>query len=242
MNSWKTAKDLAFFEIKNSWLHRLLLLSLSGGIMLIITLGAFQHYFENSTMGIDIFFILIIFYSYAWAVPKPFQYQKISDENYASPVFIFLHQLAIKNEVLIKSRFIIFFTMILPYLIIFISLLYISPQLRGILDVTSFISFVILWVSVGLAFGAVFPASDLGDVNVTTEKLLLYIFLLIIGVGVVFAFAYALYGNGIIHFTTYLAAQWPLLTAIGSILTAIVSVLFWWKHALKKIQVIDFLN
>ncbi|GEL76423.1 hypothetical protein [Tenuibacillus multivorans] len=242
MNTWKEARALARFEFKSSWSKRITLLIFTTLLILFIMISSFQSYFDNSNMGIDVFFIILIGYSYMWSIPKGFQYEKVSEHTYVSPVFIFMHQLPIKNEVLIKSRFYIFLMQLIPFLVVVMSLLYLSPELRSVLDVSSFIAFVILWVSFGVAFGAIFPASDLGDHNVTTERIIVYSAVFLIIFSTVFAVVYITYGEGIIHFTTYLADKWPVQTAIISIVVAITSVIGWLKAALRKIEKVDFLT
>lgn len=240
MNDWKEAFWLAKFELKKLKLG-FVLLALMAIMFSMFFATVIPKNMERSTVMLDIFFFIVFGFGTAWIKPKEFNHQKIGGDFWASPFFITLRQLPIQKDVLIKSRFIIFFAFAVPYYLGISILTYaFSPDLRAALDLKEYFAFIMIWIGIGIHLGASFPASDVGY-RLSTVNFVLYIFALFFGFMFIFTIFNVLYGNGFVPLTMLMAEKWPLVSIIASVLFAAIGVLYSQKYMSKKIEKMDYL-
>ncbi|PKR77304.1 hypothetical protein CEY16_11255 [Halalkalibacillus sediminis] len=240
MDNWKKAAWIAKFELKKSLLGIVLLLVILA-ILPFLVHNSFEDYMQNNYMGFDGFFIIIFGFLAIWCKPKHFQYQKIEGDLWASPYFVMLHQLSIPKDVLVKSRFIVFFTYSIPFHILLLVVIYaFVPYVQSLFSIWEFVSFAIIWIGVGIVIGAIYPASDSGD-YVTMQKMIVYF---IAGVMGYFLVSFALYyfsDYGIVYWTAEWAANYPLISIIISVLISTLSIQYWIHYTKKNMNKIDYL-
>ncbi|MEK4174782.1 hypothetical protein NST97_02050 [Aeribacillus sp. FSL K6-1305] len=240
MNDWKEAFWLAKFELKKLKLG-FVLLALMAIMFSMFFATVIPKNMERSTVMLDIFFFIVFGFGTAWIKPKEFNHQKIGGDFWASPFFITLRQLPIQKDVLIKSRFIIFFAFAVPYYLGVSILTYaFSPDLRAALDLKEYFAFIMIWIGIGIHLGASFPASDVGY-RLSTVRFALYIFALFFGFMFIFTIFNILYGNGFVPLTMLIAEKWPLVSIIASVFFAAIGVLYSQKYMSKKIEKMDYL-
>lgn len=238
MQTWKQAFSLAMFEVRASWRSLPLLFF----VLVFLTMVLFEIFLKSDT-GLkfiyDFVFILLFGTVPAWIKPKEFQFQKLENDFWGTAYFIFLNQLAIPKEVLIKSRFINYFIIAIPlYIALFISL-FIFFDSSTMFSIGQYIAFAIIWISFGIYCGALFPAGDTGE-YITNLKLNIYSILLIAGTLGLLVFIRILTGNGIVHWSMEAAKHWPFLSSIISIILAIAGVKYWLHYAAKNMEKIDY--
>lgn len=238
MENWKQAIWLAKFELKaspTSILKIVLALFLSTEFFAI----TFSNYLDHKIVMFDIFFIMAFGFVIPIMKPKVFQYQKVGDNVWASPNFLLLYKLPISKDVLIKSRFIIYFAYSIPFHILLLCLLYLTPSFREAMSISTYIPFSIIWFCFAIYFGCSVPASDAGD-TLPIIKHIIYIILLIAGFALVLLIFYKLYGHGIVYWTMNLADQWPVISALVSLLLAFIGFQYWQKYMLKSMEKRDY--
>lgn len=240
MKSWKEAFWLAKFELNESKLRFLLLLLFYP----LITLGLisnFESYLEINSVTIDFFFILLFTFAAIWAKPKHFQVQQVSDELVASPAIFLLQQLPITKELIVKSRFIIYFVYSIPPQILLLTLLYLlTPAVHGMIGIGPYLSFVIIWLSFGVYIGGIVPTSDAGD-KASRVKVAVYGVLMVIALIAFFTLFTLFSEHGIVHWTLIFAKKWPLLSGSLSIVLAFIGLNYWQRYMNKMIGKLDYL-
>ncbi|MUK88714.1 hypothetical protein GMD78_09950 [Ornithinibacillus sp. L9] len=242
MNTWKQAFKLATFELKQSKIN--LIFSL---VITLFLLGylrkSLPEYVENGFLGFDLFFMIL--FSFATAMPKPkaFQIQNIQPNFIVSPILLMQKHLPIKEEVLIKSRFIIHFIYTFPFQVIaIVGLLYLAT-FPAHFSIDSMIAFAILWLSFSFYVGFIFPASDTGDKGfLATTAGLFIIGILTVGIGsILFTLFHAITGHGFVYWSIIAADKWPLFTSIASIIAAYSGYHFWKNYMKRNMNKIDYI-
>ncbi|MDQ0158241.1 hypothetical protein [Alkalibacillus salilacus] len=237
---WKEATRLALFEWKIEWFKRLFLQCLLTYGLLMFSFGMMEGVLDGGGIGLDYFYLAMFGLIYGWLVPRSFQYQKISAETYASPIFFMLHKLPIANHVLVRSRFIIFYLNAIPVLtLLFIGFTFI-PELQQVLSTNGFVAFAAIWMSFGLSVGALFPASDLGDRGITNMKLVAITIGLIIAITLAILPSYIFYDDGIMNLSIEIANRWPFISIAIAVFTAIIANKLWINYAMSKMKQVDF--
>lgn len=241
MDNWKQAFWLAKFELRKSlmglWSFLIMLMAFS---LLFVTM--MPSYLEKGFVGMDLFFLIAFGISAVWVKPKEFQYQKIDENMWGSPLFMTLSQLPIKKEVLVRSRFLIYFIYAIPFQILLLSLLYIfSAEVRGVMSIPSYIAFSSIWLAYGLCSGGAFPAVDAGD-RITLSKSIVQSIILLFVTMVALTTFHLVYGNGIIYWTMMLADRWTILSLLISAFVIVAGLRYWKSYTYKKMNQIDYLK
>lgn len=240
MKSWQQAFWLAKFELKNSKLSFLYLLLFYP----LITLGFisnFESYLDVNFVGIDFFFILLFTFAAIWMKPKQFQIQQMNDKLVASPAMFMLQQLPITKDLIVKSRFIIYFIYSLPPQILLLIFLYLfTPSIHGMMEVSSYLAFAIIWLSFNIYVGGMIPASDAGD-KASQRKVAVYAVVMFAGLIAFFTFFNAVSDYGIVHWTLIIAKRWPLLSGALSIILVFIGLNYWQSYMKKVMGKLDYL-
>lgn len=240
MNTWKQALWLAKYELKAS-IASIIFCWISLSIICLLFSMSISVYLDSNYIGFDIFFILLfIFAPYYWK-SKHFQYKKVSTNFWANPIFIMLLQLPINKHALVKSRLLIHLVYALPFAITVFPLLYfINGDVRNIMALSTYIAFVIIWLSFSVYFGLILAASDVGDY--VTPIRWVYYSILVFGVfaGII-AFFHFYLQRGIVDWTIQLATVWPLQSIIISIILTILGWKYWQFYMLRTIKKLDYL-
>lgn len=240
MSTWKRAFWLAKFELKESKLNFLFLFLFFPFIILGVS-STFSSYLEANFVGIDIFFILLFTFAATWTKPKHFQIQQMNDELVASPAIFMLQQLPITTEVIIKSRFIIYFIYSLPIqILLLISLYVLTPSLKDMIGIGLYVVFAIIWLSFSIYMGGMVPASDAGD-RATQRKVAVYGVLMVIAAIAFFTFFHVVSDYGIVQWTLIFAKKWPILSSVLSIILAFFGLNYWQSYMKKVMKKIDYL-
>jgi len=240
MNTMKQALWLAKFEMKASVKPYFLLFGFA------ILYGIFFSLISSTynTLLFDFFFLFVFWYMAVSTRPKEFQLQKISEGVWASPFVLMLNQLPIPKNVLFISRFIVYFIFSLPFHIFILTFTYIfSAELRETIPATSYIVFSIIWICFGIAFGSMFPASDVGDKVPTKKWIFAALGVLFYGVVTGIVITVNMYsGRGIVSWSMYAAREFPFMSLLFSCLAAISAVIYYMRAMRKKIAQIDYLK
>ncbi len=239
MNRWQQAFRLSKFELIHSKKSILFLLFLLAPYSFFLTMSI-GSYLEEHFMLYDIFFLLTFGVAAIWAKPKEYQYQKLSDNMWAQPFTVFLNQLPIPREIVVRSRFIIYFIYSLPFHLAVLVIMYsFAPELRQTLPPLEFIAFSLIWLSFGICYGSVYPASDSGD-KVTNVKMAFYAVVLLGSFSLIlFAVPY-LSSYGLVGLTIVLASKWPIVSSLISVIAAGASVEFWMRYMKKHMNKLDY--
>lgn len=243
MNNWKQAFVLAKFEIRESkqiFIYLFLYYCLFISLFVMISYLVGDFYFG----GLDIFYLLLFTFVPFWIRPKEFQYQKTHGDIWASPAVITLNQLPIKRDIIIKSRFILYFIYSFPFqLFLLVSLYLLTPNMQTNMSPISYISFSIIWLSFGVYAGLSIVTTDAGDQYGKGKRklyltlsfgILIAIILLILCFGLIFSY-------GIVHWTIIFAQKWPFISAAISTLLAFLGFKHAQQHMKKTMEKIDYL-
>lgn len=239
MNTWKEAILLAKFELKSSQ-AQLFLCWLILTILSLIFLTSFKGYVEENYIGFDIFFLLVISFGPFWFRSKQFQYRRISNRLWASPVLIMQNELPIPKEVIAKSRLIIYLAYLMPFIFTVFSFLYIfNGTVREMMDLFTYAAFVLIWILYALYFGMIMPSSDAGDYHTPTKMVVSFLISFSLGLGFILFF-YQVLGYGIVAWTIMLAQDWAFVAIGISIILVIIS----WKalpiYMVKTMKKLDY--
>lgn len=239
MQEWKQALWLAKFELKVSK-RSFLFLFVFLIFMSLYFISSFSSYLANDFVGLDFFFILMFTVATVWTKPKWFQIQRINDGLLVAPSLIMLNQLPIKHDVIIKSRFIIFYMYSIPFqILLLISLYAFTPVLQN-MTIGTYISFSIIWLSLSVYVGSIFAASEAGDKS-TSTKTFVYGILLIVGALAIFTAFHLIFDYGIVHWTLIFAQKWPIPSTLISIILAVIGFKYWQRYMRKTMERIDYL-
>ncbi len=241
MNTWKQASSLAWFELRKSKMSLLYfaIMLLASTILFVSMLSS---YLQKSFVGMDVFFLIAFGFSPVWMKPKEFQYQKIDERTWGSPLFITLSQLPIKKEVLAGSRFIVYFTYAIPFQILLLISLYVfSSDIRVTMSPAAYFIFSVIWMAYGICVGGAFPAVDAGD-HITLQKSIVQAILLFFALMIMLVIFHIAFGFGLVAWTIILAKEWPLVSTVVSIITAIIGYRYYVNYAYKKMAKIDYLK
>ena len=247
MKSWKQAFWLAKFELTASPLHLLALYILGPLFILFLTLTifslSFDNYLDTNYVGFDMIFIFLLTLVPAWLRPKGSQIQQVNSDHelWAAPTLVMHLQLAIPKEILIKSRFVIYFFYSFPLQCIFLFSIYImTPNLQSMISPSDYLVFCIIWLSFAIYIGFIMPAGDVGDrINLKTVTLS---FIGIVFGTIAFLTSFILMTrHGLVYSTIIVAQKWPILSIIGSLGLAILGILYWQYYMKKSINKTDYL-
>src|SRR5690625_2465963 len=229
------------FELKQSKLNFLLLLIFLPLIILGF-IASFESYLDLNFVGIDFYFILSFTFATVWTKPKYFQVQQLNDELVASPTVVMLQQLPISNELIIKKCFFIFFFIFSfhPHFFLFIALYLFTPTIHGIMDLSLYIVFAIIWLSFGVYMGGIIPTSDAGD-RASPRKVVVYAVLMLVGIIAFFTIFHIVSDYGIVHWTLIIAKEWPILSSVFSVIFAYFGFIYWQSYMKKMMEKLDYL-
>lgn len=242
MQDWKQAYSLAKLELKESKSGLLFAFVFTMFILYFIA-TSLESYLDNGYAGYDFFFIILFTFAGIWTMPKEFQSKKINADLMASPVLMMHKQLPIKDNVIIKSRFIIYFFYSFPFQLISLIAFYLLTPLYGMLSFSSFIALAIIWLAFGIYVGYAIPASEAGikGASATTLGSIIITIVSFIGLLFVFTFIHFLSGNGIVYWSIIFAQKWPLLSVIISIVLASLAFRYYKRSMKKKMDELDYL-
>ncbi|QKY70607.1 hypothetical protein [Lentibacillus sp. CBA3610] len=240
MADWKEAWRLAKFEIKASkW-------TFPPPFILIILVGmgiasSMGEYLNNGVVVQDLVFTLIFTFMPAWIRPKDFQMKAINETMVAGPSVMMLKMIPVQEDVLIKSRFFVYYVLAMPLQVIFLIMLYpITPALWDVLALGGYIAFSVIWLAFSIYFGSIFPASEAGDTTKKFFDVWYSVIFLICYLGILTAI-HLITGQGILYWTIIAAQKWPLLSSVISILLAFVGVKYWAHYMKKHMRKMDYL-
>ncbi|MEC5424110.1 hypothetical protein QGM71_11465 [Virgibacillus sp. C22-A2] len=242
MQEWKQAYSLAKLELRMSKFGFLSAFLFSMFILFFIV-TSIESYMENGFVGIDFFFVLLFSVATIWTKPKEFQIKKVSGDLIVLPLVVMQKQLPIKQDVIMKSRFIVHFFYSFPFQLLALIGIYFMSPLPEMLSVGSFIAFAIIWLSFGVYAGYVFPLSEIGTkgpLTSTVGTIFIGVTLLIVLLSI-FTMIHVLFENGIVYWSIILAQKWPIVSSIASILLAFFGFAHWQHYMKKAMDKLDYL-
>jgi|SRR5690625_2808298 len=239
MENWKEALWLTKLELKYYAKSFLLLLGILI-MLLIIIVPTMADYFENSTLGIDVFFILAFCIITTWIKPKQFQNQDHSNGLLLSPYLVILQQLPIKKEIMIKHRFLTYIIISIPFNILFLVSLYLlTPIIHDTMPIGTYLVFSIFWLCFSIYVGCSEIVTESGaDKALLIMRGLVLGFISVLAIIIVF---HKVYPRGFVHWTIYVSTNFPILVILISVSLAIFGFKFWMKRMDRKIERIDYL-
>ncbi|WP_010097747.1 hypothetical protein [Ornithinibacillus scapharcae] len=196
---------------------------------------------KNRFAGLDIFFVMLFIFGPLWFRPKELQIQKPNGDVWASPLTIMNLQLPIKRNIIVLKSIIFYFLGSFPFqLYMFVILYSFSPEIRTELDLISYLSFAIIWLSFGIYFGFSSLPIEVGY-KMKSSVLNTILSLLLLGAIVVIIIVFPFYFTyGIVEWTIIFAIKWPIISAVISIFAAIIGYYYWKNKMLKLIKQADF--
>ncbi|MEN1966784.1 hypothetical protein WMZ97_01795 [Lentibacillus sp. N15] len=242
MKDWKQAFGLATFELKASKGSFLVLFLFF--LLMLIFFSTVLNYDVDKKTGLFDIFVFYIFSSFIMVTVKSkgFQLSQMNKNIVASPTFVMLHQLAIKKETIIKSRFIIHFVYSFPFQLAFLICLYpITPGIQHALSPSSYISLAVIWLSFGFYAGYCFPASEAGMKKGNVKSMVLSFVWIMGGILIIVDLIPRFTEYSIFYWTVILAQKWPLVSSLISIILAVLGIIYYLRYARKSMAKFDYL-
>lgn len=239
MENWKEALWLTKLELRYYTKGFLLLIGILI-MLLIFIVPTMADYFENSTLGIDVFFILAFGIITTWVKPKQFQNQDDSNGLLLSPYLVMLQQLPTKKEIMIKHRFLTYMLISIPFNILFLVSLYIlSPIIHDTMSIGTYLVFSVFWLCFSIYIGCSEIVTEAGgDKSLLIMRGLALGFIIVLAIIIIF---HKIYPRGFVHWTIYISTNFPVLVTLISVFLAIFGFKFWMKRMDRKIRKIDYL-
>lgn len=240
MKEWKQAWKLAMYEVKAHGILTYFLLVVALLVMTLLAREIFTAYVEKGLFILDAVMLIIPMTVAMWVKAKPFQYQRLENNFWASPYFITLYSLAIPKNILMKSRFINYYIWSIPFHILLFFFFYlISPDAREFFTVGEYVAFSVVWMSYGIAAGSLYPASDSGD-YVSNLKLTVYGIFSFVGLFFVIGVIRFGTGHGLVYWTMMAAQSAPIFTIIVSMVASMIGAKYWLSYMGRHIDKTDY--
>lgn len=217
MQKWKQAWQIAKLELSVSTKK------IAFGCLIILgffpyAISYFQHYLDNSVISYDLFFILFFILGINVGNPNYWHLKQAA----VHPLLMMQLPLPIKQEIFIKSRFIIHFCFSFPVQIAFLIFFYIASPIAQLLSIPAYIAFAIIWLSVNLYIGTVTPISEAYPANwlftAAITFILFFIFLFLLSV------SHLIFGHGVVELSIMIAKNWPVLSSVVSLMIGFAAV------------------
>src|SRR5690625_2986782 len=220
MNTWKSAWQLAKHELQASALQ-LLICWFFLSVFSLLFLMSFNTYITNNYFSFDFMFICLFSFGPYLLKVRHFQYKKVFDQIWASPVLVMQLQLPIPLNTIVRSRLLIYLCYFVPFYCLTFLMLYIfNDKLNSALSFGHFLVFLITWLAISLLIGIILPASDVGDL-ITSKVMVQSIIIVLLGIIILFALFYGVFHTGIVAWTIHFVNTTPLLAICFSILILI---------------------
>ncbi len=239
MSEKQVIQKLVMFEFRSLPFYNIIMLIASpilSGVLFSLLLTS-TPYFEpvvdiSLRVIIDGLFIFMIAYTLAsrW---KPFNFQKLNEDLFASSFFILLRQLPFSEASLIKSRLIIAVIYLVPLTLIFTGCMYVlNADLRELVPIFTLPSLFITWSALAISFGMIFVAGEPGFTLKKWQLISYNVFIYGIGFSILILSQYV-YEYGLVYLTIDLAVKYPLLTPIGAVIVTMIFARYW-VYVMKK--------
>lgn len=238
MPEWKHAYWLAKVELKKSIVNLLLGWIIFSVVTLIVLI--LYNNFNSPDPYHDIIFLILVSSGPFLLRNRVFKYQQGSDKLWFSPTVPMQLQLPISKDIIIKSRLITYAAYLVPFLAVLFSMFYLLDSELSKMNSLSYIAFCSIWIAFSFSFGMITPAGDTGN-HVTTIRMVFNSLFVIILVVIPFYYFYLDLGGGIVLWTATLAAKWPLLTILISIVFIIIGWKFWPYYMKKTMKKLDYM-
>ncbi|WP_026907846.1 hypothetical protein [Paucisalibacillus globulus] len=236
----KVTMQLMKQELKLSWGSFIGLFLYYSLFTVLFTTGF--HAQETRFVGLDLFFLMLFIFGPAWFKPKGLQLQKINGKIFASPSTIMGLHLPIKKQVIVLKSIVQYVIHSFPFQLYMLIMLYlISPDVRNTMELDTYISFAIIWLSFGIYIGFSVLTIDVGsssnnnNLTIVLSSLLFVAILLLI-----LSFPY-FFTYGVVEWTIIIAKKWPYISTLLSISAATVGFFYWKKKLMKQLKQIDYL-
>lgn len=240
MKTWKSAWQLAKHELQAS-AFQLLICWIFFILFGLLFLTSINLYLTDNYFSFDFMFICIFSFGPYLLKARHFQYKKVFDQIWASPVLVMQLQLPIPLHILVRSRLLIYLGYFIPsYCFTFIIMYMVNSELNSLLSIGHFFVFSLIWLAISLLIGIVLPASDVGDF-ISTKVMVKSIVIILLGIFLLFALFYGTFQIGIVAWTILFVQSAPLLAIFLSILILISIFLFWPYYMKKTIRKLDYM-
>lgn len=237
---FKSAIQLVKPELKISWKSYIgLFLFFSLFAILFLTV---LHTQESRFVGFDLFYLLLFIFGPLWSRPKGLQFHKISGHTWVSPTVVMGLSLPIKKQTILLKSIIHYFLSSFPFqLYMFFVLYLISPEIRSMMELEIYISFTIIWLSFGIYIGLSALIMDIGTNNNVSRTTTALSIALLLGIVLLIFFFPILFTYGLVEWTIIIAKKWTLLSAILSIIAAVIGFNYWKNKMIKQFKQVDYL-
>ncbi len=239
MKTWKHAWELTKFEYRTTPPSYLQILFMLGfGLFLLVTTLTNEE--EQATLGTEwMFFLVVIVFPYLLR-SEHIRGKNIGNREWASPQLVLAQMLPISHKTMATYRMISYMTIIIVMNSLFFPLLYLlSPYMRTIAPIGTYIIFTMMWVCLAAALGGFQVHAEAGFYVVTYVFFLIFV---VIPLGIIFAIVlfYKSYTMGLIQWMLDMATDYPFLTVIGSIILAVIGWVFHIRVLTKKMAKTDY--
>lgn len=232
---------LARLELKHSILNLVLSwIVLTAFSTLILYEIAMKYSQGEGGLQYDLIFCFVLGLAPYWFRNKHFQYNKQSNNVWASPTLIMQSILPVPKKALFQSRMIIYFAYYLPAAITALIVTYaISADMRALMVPTAYLIFALIWMSLNVCTGMVLAASDVGD-HITVRTMTVAILILAGIIGLIYILFYILVKEGLLYHIIHTATHdgWIALICCALALTA--SFQYWPYYMNKKMKQLDY--
>ncbi|SET50898.1 hypothetical protein SAMN05216389_11335 [Oceanobacillus limi] len=240
LHTWKQAFSLAFFEIKalkyKTYLAFLSYLLIS----LVICVFLMKWFISNNELRHEALFLLIYLLGLSWIKPKELQNKIINDNVMASPIFVMNLHLPINQDILIKSRFIIYFMYTIPFqLFLLVGICLFSP-LQKLLTIEMLTPFLLFWISFGILVDGVLVKIDIRINPSKYRHFLIGLFTYFI-VTILLRVLHESTGYSLIDGSIFLAQEWPLITTCVTIFITALTTMLSNRKMLRLVRDTDYL-
>ena len=238
MTTFEQVKHITRFELaSNPWAPLLLLFY---GAMLFIIFVSDTLFIESILF--DVVFLALFSGGFTFfAKIDSFKPQLIGNRYFASHQVIFLQQFPVKKEAVFNSRVVVhnFYNFIIQ--LSFVILLYIfSPTLHTSMNISAFIVFVFMWMSVGV-WASGFTAADEAGKGVNNRSLAISVMPIIVFAGLLFSL-YTWTPYTLIKGSITIANEWPFAGIIGAIILASAGLYYGRRKMYRLLQTTDYIS
>ncbi|UKS66447.1 hypothetical protein [Rossellomorea marisflavi] len=240
MNMMKESIWLARFDFKYVLKHIPIVL-LMAALYAYFFAELMEGYLVKAKPAFDLFFFLYIFFMPAWSRTKDSLAQKINGDLYAAPVFLLLNQLPIKKTVIITSRLLcLYIPITIGTAAVMVMTYYWSEDLKGVLTFGEMLVLTSFWTGIALSFCSASVTMEMGE-RISKKRIITSFIWLLAGAAALFYLMKYVLQTGILKWSIYFSADYPVLMILMAILIPTLSTWWAYRHALKQMNKMDYM-
>lgn len=231
----KDALWLTCFEMRHSLLSYVILVSIFL-LLAIFTPATLATEKSNVGMGMDYYFLFILFALPGAVKMQPFRGISVGNYTYLAPIYILAKQLPINRSTYIMYQ--LFYRFLLSFIVTIVYLMALYPAWDKSIPFSHYMSFILLWIALTFTLHLLDAYIHFGY-NVIIWIALIIIIVPILLLITLLIFHIHFYTFGFVHWTLDIAVQYPIYMTIAALLLIIFNVVFWNKMFRRKMNKMD---